>query len=638
MGEAIDIERLTEQAFCAGIEPETDLTVAEWADAHRVLSSKSSSEPGRWRTSRTPYLKEIMDCLSTQSPVQRVVVMAGAQVGKTECGNNWIGYVISRAPAPMLMVQPTIQMAQRVSQQRIMPMIESTPVLREKIRTAKTGDMVNSKFTKEFDGGILMMSGANSSSGLRSMPIRYVFLDEVDEYPGDLEGQGDPVALAEKRTDTFSRRKILLTSTPTISGLSRIEKEFLVSDQRKFFIPCPACGHMDFLQWTPGGRSGREGHHHHIVFDKHDLSTVAMACSSCGERIPEGYKPSMFEAGEWRPTAKGDGKTVGFHLPALYSPLGWKSWRTCVEDFLRAKDDPFLLKAWVNTTLGEAFEEKGQSVDAGSLRARAEHYNEEVPAGVGALTAAVDVQSDRLEVVVKGYGDGEESWLVDFSQIYGDPATLHPWEELDRFIARKFKHESGHMMGISSTTVDSGGHHTEQVYRYCKARFSRRVFAIKGSSTSGRPLVERPSSNNRYRVPLFMLCVDTGKDIVMSRMLMHNKGPGYMHIPEWVDDEYLAQLTSEKALRKYVKGRGAVREWVKVRERNEALDLEVYALAALHICGPAFVKSLGERASSFMRNPTEPVVEADAPKLITLDNPQNKRVHVPRSGWMNWKS
>lgn len=637
MGKVVAIADLTEQAFCRGIEPETDLTVTEWADAYRVLSSRSSAEPGRWRTERTPYLREIMDCLSTQNDTQRIVVMAGAQVGKTECGNNWIGYVISRAPAPMLMVQPTIAMAQRVMRQRIAPMIEGTSILRGKVSDLRTKDQQNTKFTKEFDGGILMVSGANSSAGLRSMPIRYVFLDEVDEYPGDLEGQGDPVALAEKRTDTFARRKILLTSTPTVSGVSRIEKEYLVSDQRKYYIPCPLCGHMDYLQWSPGGRKGNEGHHHHIVFDNNDPTTAAMRCASCGKRVVEGYKSAMLARGEWRATAKGDGKTAGFHLSALYSPLGWKSWRTCVEDFLRAKDDPFLLKAWVNTTLGEAYEERGQSVDAGALRARVERYNNEVPSGVGALVAAVDVQNDRLEVAVKGYGAGEESWLIAFTQIFGDPATTHPWEELDRFIGRKFEHESGHSLSVVSTVVDTGGHHTEHVYRYCKARQAKRVFAIKGSSVSGRPLVERPSTGNRYRVPLFVLCVDTGKDMIMSRLLMTGSGPGRIHLPDWVDDEYLAQLTSEKSLRRYVKGRGAVREWVKLRERNEALDLEVYALAALYICGAEFVKSLGERASTFMQEPREPA-PPEPLAGVRVELPNGVRVKPRASGgWMNWR-
>jgi phage terminase large subunit GpA-like protein len=636
MGEALDT---TLRAWASGVEPETEMTVTEWADAYRFLSSKASSEPGQWRTARTPYLAEIMDCLSVHVPVQRIVVVAGAQVGKTECGNNWIGYTVDRAPCPMLMVQPTLEMAKRASKQRITPMIEATPRLRERVKDPRSKDPGNTTFVKEFDGGLLMMTGANSAAGLRSMPIRNVFLDEVDEYPGDLEGQGDPVALAEKRTDTFSRRKILLTSTPTIAGLSRIEREYLVSDQRRYYIPCPHCGHYDFMQWTSGGRSGRDGHHHHIVFDREDPSSVRMCCSSCGELVPESYKTVMLERGEWRPTAKGDGRTRGYHIPALLSPSGWKSWQSCVEDFLRAKEDRFALKTWVNTTLGETYEDEGDSVDKGSLRARARPYNEEVPAGVGALTAAVDVQGDRLEVAVYGWGAGEESWLVAFSQFYGSPATSGPWQELDTFLNRTFMHESGKPMKIISTCVDSGGHHTEYVYRYCKARLNRRVFAVKGSNLVGLPLVQRPHTGNRYGVPLFMLCVDTGKDIVMSRLMIRSKAPGFVNLPDWVDDEFLAQLTAEKSVRKYVKGRGTVREWVKLRERNEALDLTVYALAALHICGPDFIRSLGTRASRMLDPDKAPIIESDVLPGTLSSAPQLPTgATFRRPGkWMDWR-
>lgn len=340
---------------------------------------------------------------------------------------------------------------------------------------------------KEFDGGLLIITGANSGAGLRSTPIRFLFMDEVDEYPGDVDGQGDPVALAEKCTATFSRRKVLLTSTPTIKGLSRIEREFLDSDQRRYFLPCPRCGHMDYITW-------RDPAHHHIEWAEGQPTTAHMICGGCGERVEERHKTDMLARGEWRPTAASDGRTAGFHLSALYSPLGWKSWAQCAAEFLRAKEDPFRLKTWVNTVLGETWEECGDSVEAGSLMARLERYPAEVPTGVGALVAAVDVQGDRLEVVVKGYGSAEESWLVAFTQIHGDPARETVWHELDRFLAQEFEHESGQKLRIDCTVVDSGGAHTEQVYRYARSRLGRRVFAVKGGSITGRPLVERPST------------------------------------------------------------------------------------------------------------------------------------------------
>lgn len=565
-------------------------------------------------------------CISVANPSGLFLAGDGfIPTHNTECGNNWIGYVIHRAPGPMLMVQPTVETAKRVSKQRLAPMIDSTPVLRARVAEARARDSGNTVQVKEFEGGLLIITGANSAAGLRSMPIRFLFMDEVDEYPGDVDGQGDPVALAEKRTTTFSRRKVFLVSTPTIKGLSRIEREFLASDQRRYFLACPNCGCSDYLTW-------RDAAHHRLEWDEGRPETAHMVCRGCGARVEERHKTGMLMRGEWRSTAEGDSKTVGFHLSALYSPLGWKSWAECVAEFLTVKEDPFRLKTWVNTVLGETWEERGDSVTTGSLLGRLEPFPAEAPDGIGVLVAAVDVQGDRLEVKVKGFGVGEESWLVAYSQIHGDPARDPVWHDLDVFLAQTFDHESGQKLRVECTVVDSGGLHTEQVYRYCKARQGRRVFAIKGGSLAGRPLVQRPSVHNRYRVKLFVLCVDTGKDIVLSRLQIQapkvpgTPVPGFIHLPSWVDEEYLAQLTSEKAIRKYVKGRGAVREWVKLRERNEALDLEVYALAALYILGQPLIAALPGRAAGFSRR-----VEPGAPQPAAAA-PVPRRARRP-GGW-----
>ena len=229
-----------ERAWRDGLTPDPLLTVSEWADRYRVLSQRASSEPGRWRTERTPYLKEIMDCLSPSSPFQRVVFMKGAQVGATESGNCWIGYVIHQAPGPMMAVAPTVELAKRNSKQRLDPLIEESEVLRERVKERRSRDSGNTVLSKEFPGGVLILTGANSAVGLRSMPARYLFLDEVDGYPGDVEGEGDPILLAERRSATFQRRKILLVSTPKTKGLSRIEREYGQSDQRRYFVPVPA--------------------------------------------------------------------------------------------------------------------------------------------------------------------------------------------------------------------------------------------------------------------------------------------------------------------------------------------------------------------------------------------------------------
>lgn len=591
------------EAYAEGWRRDSDMLVSEWSNKYRVLSPVSSAEPGRYRWERTPYAKEPMDALSTTHPARRVVLMWAAQTGKTEIGNNFLGYVVHHAPGPMLIVQPTVELAKRMSKQRIAPMFASTPELAALVAEPRARDSGNTVMVKEYRGGLLVLTGSNSGSGLRQMPIRYLFPDEIDEYPGDVGGQGDPVALAEKRTTTFEQTyKELLTSTPTIRGVSRIEREYLNSDQRRYFVPCPHCGHVDFITWS-GFRDyvrGEDGGHHFIEWDEGRPETAHMVCGACQESVSEQHKTFMLMHGKWMALAPGDGKTVGYHLSALYSPVGWKSWAKCAMEFLAAKDDPFKLKTWVNTVLAETWEEAGDAIDPQTLAGRRKNYGCDVPAGVGVLIASVDVQNDRLEVAVKGYGHLEESWLITHMTLVGDPASAPVWLQLSQVLDDTYEHESGQKMKVQVTVIDSGGLHTESVYKYCRAQLGagRHVFPVKGGSMAGRPLVERPSSHNRYHVPLFVLCVDTGKDLVMARMQIRMPGPGYMHLPE-VDDEYLAQLTAERAVRKYVKGRGAVREWVKLRERNEAFDLEVYALAGLYIMGPVFIRSLKERAARF---------------------------------------
>lgn len=601
--------------------PDPLLTVSEWADVNVVLSTTDSSEPGPFRTSRTPYVREIVDALSPHHPAERVVWMSGAQVGKTRAGLNWIGHTIDVVPGPILMVSPTVDAAKKVSKQRLAPMIEATPVLAGKVREARSRDSGNTMFEKEFPGGILLMTGANSGVGLRSMPIGKLYLDEIDGYPADVDGEGDPVSLAEKRTANFPRRKIFMTSTPTIKGLSRIEKEFLRSDQRRYFVPCPSCKTMQWLKWRD------EGHHYHVVWINEADREAGYACEACGVIIPESSKTWMLEHGQWRATAPGDGVTVGYHLSALYSPLGWKSWGQIYAEFLEVKGDASRLKTWVNTILGETWEEDGERPPR--LNDRVEEYKAEVPDGVGVLVAAVDVQGSWLECIVKGYGAGEESWLIAHQQFLGDPGTEQVWFELDDFLKRKFLRTTGAETKISATAVDSGGHHTDVVYKFCKPRAPRKVFAVKGASQRAKEVLSRPSTNNRYRTRLFLVGTDTAKDLLFARMRIRQPGPGYLHLPSWVDEEYLAQLTSEVAIRRYVRGRGTVREYVKTRERNEALDLEVYALAALHMLGEHARKKLGSRAQTLAndveRNSTPTETSA---KESEADSPRAKRVPI----------
>ncbi|MBF0371750.1 MAG: phage terminase large subunit family protein [Magnetococcales bacterium] len=560
-----------DEAFRQGLRPDPLLTVSEWADKHRMLSSVASSEPGPWRTSRTPYLKEVMDCLSPSSPIERVVAMFASQTGKTEAGLNWIGHVIHHVPGPMLMVQPTVEMAKRYSKQRIAPLIEASQVLRELVKPARSRDSGNTVLTKEFPGGALMMTGANSAVGLSSTPVRFLFLDEVDRFSADVDQEGDPIGLAIQRAATFYNRKILLTSTPTIKGFSRIEAAYLESDQRKYWVPCPECGEFQILEWRQ------------VRWPKGEREKAFYLCIHCGTELQDHKKGWMLENGKWIAEAQSDGKTAGFHLSGLYSPHGWTSWGEIAVEHGQVYKDPPRLKVWCNTKLAESWEEDADRIDGEGLMERREDWGHLLPAGVAILDAGVDVQDDRIEVEVVGWGKDEESWSIDYRVLWGDPSSPAVWKDLDDFLSRTFPHSREVSdLSIRAVAVDTGGHHTLKAYAFCRARQGRRVWAIKGRGGMGVPIwPRRPSRNNKGKVPLFIVGVDACKEAVYARLQLEEAGPGYCHFPMNRDAEFFKQLTAESVVTRYHKGR-PIREWKKKdKDRNEALDCRVYAMAAL---------------------------------------------------------
>jgi phage terminase large subunit GpA-like protein len=520
-----------------------------------------------------------MDCLSSTSTVQRVVMMFAAQTGKTESGANWLGYVIDHAPGPMLLVQPTVEMAKRLSKQRLESLVTETPCLAAKIAPSRSRDSGNTMFAKEFPGGMMLLTGANSATGLRSTPCRYIFMDEVDAFPADVDGEGDPVSLAEKRATTFARRKILLTSTPTVKDFSRIEAEYERSDQRRFYVPCPSCGGMQWLKWAQ------------LKWENNDPATAVYECEHCNERFAEIHKPAMLRGGEWRATAPSDGKTAGFQLSGLYSPLGWLSWADMVDDFLRAKADAPMLKSFVNTRLAETWEEDFASkVNADALLQRCEAYNPgRIPADALAVTIGVDVQDNRLAVSVWAWGREEEGWLIDHQEIYGDPSGAELWKQLDVLVLNDWEDDNGRMMRADVTAIDSGGHFTSEVYQYARERQAQGVVAIKGQSQRGKPPIGKGSkvdlnANGRTLkrgAVVYPVGSDTIKTTLFGRLKHNDPGPGYLHFHAQTGAEYFEQLTAEKQVLRYVKG-FPVREWVKKSSaRNEALDTLVYAYAGL---------------------------------------------------------
>lgn len=576
--------------FGLAYKPDPSLTVSEHADEYCYLP-KGTPEPGKWRTLRTPYLKEIMDSLSPSCRTQEVVFMKPTRVGGTSAGNCWLTFVVHLCPGPFMLVLPDEGLAALHSKQQLAGIIKATPVMRDRIKGARERDGGNTTLAKEFPGGIVTLCGAQSGAAFRDKDVRYLHLADVDGYPHDVDKEGDPIGLARNRTDAFGeQKKIYIESTPTRKGFSQIETEYENSDRRKYHVPCPHCGHKQVLLW--------EG----IVFehDKYNLvGDVKYRCKACGVLIEEYYKAWWYEVQdrcEWIATNPGHIRR-GYHISSLYSPLGWLSWADIVREFLEAKknNDPVKFKKFWSTRMAEPYEEKGDEVSAETLKARLEAYKAEVPHGVGVLIASVDVQHDRLECHVVGYGAQEESWLIAFSQFNGNPEREQVWFEIDKFLQQEFEHESGAKMKIEACGIDSG-FMADQVYRFCKAREYRRVWTLKGDNGEGN-VVRRTQNKNRYNARLFIVGTHAAKDIIIARLGIKTPSPGYIHLPNWVDDEYLAQLTAEKALRRYVKGKGTIREYVKIRERNEALDLTVYALATLYILGPAFVKELGKRAS-----------------------------------------
>jgi phage terminase large subunit GpA-like protein len=567
----IDPASLVDKIWRSAIRPSLPMTVSEWADRHRILPV-DSAEPGPWRTSRTPYLKAIMDALSEGSGYERVVVMAGSQVGKTEAGLNFLGWMIDHAPGLALMVQPSLEMSHRNVRSRIDPMINTTPRLAELIGPPRSKDSTNSLKMKAYPGGQLVLTGANAGASLRSTPARYIFLDEVDAYDGDVDGDGDPVDLAIRRTTTFrSLRKILMVSTPKLAGLSRIDAAFKESNQQIFQLPCVYCGCFQPITWSQ------------IKWPEGKPLEAYFECSECQGHINHYQKLEMLQKGEWISQAAGDGITAGFHLPGLYSPF--ETWGEQALEHYKVRNDPSRLQVWVNTVLAETWEDKaGETIKDTGLLARREPSSGRVPAQVVLLTAGVDIQGDRIEAQVLGWAPGEECWVVAYEIFPGDPTGAEVWKQLDLFLARRFEHELAvPAMPISATCVDTGGSATRAAYEYIRTRHGRRIWGIKGASLPNSPAwPKKPSYSNKGSVPLYTIGVDALKDTIAARLPVTSAGAGCIHFPSFLPPHYFAQLTAEVRRTKIVRGRPQ-RYWEpKIKgSRNEAFDTMVYGLAAL---------------------------------------------------------
>ena len=583
------------QSWRDGLTPDPLLTVSEWADRHRFLSPRASAEPGRYRTDRTPYMRAIMDALSPSHPARRIVFMKAAQVGATEAGNNWIGYVIHHAPGPMLSVQPTVELAKRFSRQRIEPLIAESPALRERVKPARARDAGNTVLSKEFPAGLLVITGANSAVGLRSMPARYLFLDEVDAYPPSADEEGDPVALAEARTRTFSwRSKVFLASTPTIHGVSRIEREFEASDQRRFFAPCPHCQHRQWLRFE------------RLRWEKGKPDTAHYQCEACDGAVEEHHKIEMLHAGDWRPTAEAsDPGTIGFHLSALYSPVGWMSWAMIARMWEASQATDEAKRSFKNGVLGETWIETGEAPDWQRLYERREDWQiGTVPSGGLFLTAGADVQKDRIEVSVWAWGRGLTSWFVDHIVIDGGPEHAETWGQLSGLLDRTWPHSHGARLGLAKLGIDSG-YESPAVYAWARSAGHAQVAPLKGvegfnraAPVVGPSFVDVTEAGRKLRrgARLWTVAVATFKSETYRHLRLMRPTDeeiadgaqypaGFVHLPRGLEAEWVKQLVAEQLVSVKTR-RGFQRlEWQKLRERNEVLDCRVYARAAAWIAG-----------------------------------------------------
>ncbi|WP_457091384.1 phage terminase large subunit family protein [Microvirga sp. P5_D2] len=627
-----------EDAIRKSLQPDPVLTVSEWADRYRILSTKLAAEAGPYRTDRTPFLREVMDALSPTHPARRIVFMKGAQVGATEAGNNWLGYIVHWSPAPVMGVWPTVDTAKKVSQQRIGPLIEDSPELAKLIAPAKQKDSGNTVLAKSFPGGILVMTGANSAVGLRSMPARYAFCDEIDAYPGDVDGEGDPIALVANRTTTFGRTaKMFLVSTPTVHGESRIEREFEMSDQRRYFVPCPHCKERQWLQFE------------RLRWERGQPETVHYVCEHCGALIEERHKATMLPEGIWQPTAEPkDPGTVGFHISALYSPLGWMSWEDIAREWEAAQGDVSRLKTFKNTRLGETWFEQGEQVDWERIYERRESWKPgTLPSGVTLLLGAVDVQASpaRVELHVWGFGEDLESWAIDRRVSYGTADDPKTWEMIEEALEDTWIHASGAELKLDLLAVDTGDQ-TTAVYSWISKQDQSRVYAVKGkrgyeiNAPVGAP-TNIPFGTRKRAIRLRSVTGDVFKAelyrfLALSRptdeeIAENGFPPGYVHVPDFMDADWCKQLTAEKRIRRST-GRY---EWKKEHDRNEALDCRVYARAALWTMGVAAWKASRWASLRSIRGLDHEAKENDAPRAQQIPaGVMRPARRVVRSGYM----
>lgn len=576
--------------------PARHMLPSQWAEANLRIPA-GNAVPGLIRFDNAPYQRGMLDAI-VEPGVRRVSYMTGAQLGKTTVQQAIVGYHIEHEPSSQIFVQPTQGDVQTFQETKLRPMLDANPKISSRMAKARGRDGVNNSRIISYIGGWLMFSWAGSPRTLRGRSAPKVHADEVDGMMADT-GEGDPLELLDQRSATFGDQRLRTeSSTPTVKGASRIETGFLGGDQRRFYVPCPDCNEIQYLRWEQvlwDGRDNLEGEQH--------PETARYVCEHCGSLWDDGQRVVAIRTAEqkgggWIASKPFKGH-ASFHAPEMLSTF--RKLGDIVQSFLNklAAGD---LQSFVNVSLGETFEETAEKADADSLYARREVFAAAVPMHGLYLTAGVDMQPDRLEVEIVAWGLFERSWSAQYRVLYGDPMAGDVWNDLDDLLAEEFQHESGAMLSIQATAIDTGGTkgYTQAAYDYIRARRGRKIFAIKGVGGWGRQIVEKPqrkqSGKRSRKVDLYLVGTDEAKLVVMRRLAMKKDGPGYCFFPadDEHDEDYFKQLTAEKLITRFVRG-FPKREWHKGdKVRNEALDCRVYALAALKIMNPS-LKQLAKR-------------------------------------------
>lgn len=645
------------RVFLQEMQPPERLTLDEWADKYRVLPRETSSEYGRWKTSRFPFLKKIMFALSPQSRAREIVAQKGAQLGFTEVCINKLLYNADQDPGPTMYTQKTGDAAEDFSSQKLDPNISICEKVSNTLGRNKPKQLSNSWNNKGFPGGFLVIGGANSSAFLRSKSIRDALVDEEDSYSGSVGGDGSPIASIRKRQANFHFSKMFRLSTPKFKETSTICPAYEQGSQERYYLPCPHCNpdalingpriviQWEFLKWS--NETGDDG----------EPIEIYLECPHCEGKIYEHYKTWMLETGEWMsekgspgsPYIVGDVAYPSFHINSLYSPLGFYSWADAVREWMQyvQTKDKALLQVFINQVLGEAYTTAGQDVSANWLEKRKAEYipgdPERLPMEALVITAGIDVQPDRLEVDVVAWGLNETSWGVEYKIIYGDTRSLGdargmdhtgqptPWAILDDYLHSTWVHENGQQMPIECTLIDSG-YIAEVVHVFCRNREHRRIFPVKGRDGWGRGYIERPKRRHeKFHTWPFTAWVDEIKDKIYSMLTINTPGPGYCYYPdkECYSKKYFNGLTAENKKVKISGGKRKLYWECPPGVRNEPLDCRGYALAALKVYSPRLEQRASRMNPLDLADKSQPGIEGYKSPAPAKKRKITKRVASP---------